>query len=208
MRLIKLFLILAVSVSLVGCIKRTVKKDNSNTNSTESIDGPRVIRDTIVKEIIIEKEIEPQGDIVQQQEPEQVKTPTPTHKVTSSTTKPRYEDKSDHYDRGNSGFFDQYQQSYDGDPNRNLKPTTRIVDDGAEDVSRKKEMIEKSLDALEKKNRDQKEEYERYERERQAANARAIQEAKEANKAQQQKKQNQSNSGKTLDTDLLLKNKR
>lgn len=205
MRPIKLILILAVSVSLMSCIKRTVKNDGLNANTIEALDGPRVIRDTIIKEIIIEKQVEPAVDIVQQ-EVEQPK-PVVTKPATTATTstKSRYEDRNDNYDRGNSGFFDKYQQNYDGDPNRNLKTTTRIVDDGSDDVNRKKEVIEKSLDALEKKNQQQKEEYERYERERQAANAKAIQDAKAANEAQQKAQQQKANKGKTLDTDLLLK---
>lgn len=200
MRLIKLFLILAVSVSLMSCIKRTVKNNGLNSNMIESLDGPRVIRDTIIKEIIIEKEVEPAIDIVQQQV-EQPKTTARTSS-TSASSSSRYEDRNDNYDRGNSGFFDEYQSTYTGDPNRNKKPITRIVDDGADDIDRKKEAIAKSLNVLEKRNQQQQQEYELMEKERQAANARAIEKAKQEQRNQQQKPK-----PKTLDTDLLLNNR-
>lgn len=206
MRLIKLILILAVStVSLMSCIKRTTPKDGSRASTIESLDGPRVIRDTIIKEIIVEKEVESiTTDIVLEQPKPTAPKPAYSSSNARSTSA---SDRNDNYDRSNSGFFDQYQNNYQGDPNRNLQPTTRIVneEDELDEIQRKKDAIEKSIEQVERINQQQIEDYERYERERQAANAKAIEKAKEEQRKQNEKKAKPK--GKTLDTDLLLNNR-
>lgn len=195
MRLINVFLILSMLGTLAtSCIKRIPKENRTDATVIDYMDGPRVIRDTIIKEVVIERgiEIEDTEDIVQVQQPK------PTSRAAASST-PRNDDR---YDRNNSGFFDQYQQNYQGDPNRNLKPTTRVV---GSDNSREIQAIEKTLERLEKENQVGLERQQEIEQERQRVNQQILENAREQENTQRQRQKPQ---GKTLDTDLLNNGRR
>lgn len=202
MRLFRLLLILSVFISLTtSCIKRIPKTEKVDAQAIESMEGPKVIRDTIIKEVIVEKEIinVDTEDIVQTQT---VAKPTAiTHTPTSRTTNSKGDDR---YDPNNSGFFDRYQQNYKGDPNRDLKPTRRVVTkDNSGDLDRQKAELSKSLDKLEEANKAEKERQVQLERERQALNQQLMQKAREEQQNQKPKPR-----GKTLDTDLLLNDRK
>lgn len=200
MRQFRLLMILSVFIALTtSCIKRIPKTEKVDAQAIESMEGPKVIRDTIIKEVIVEKEIidVDTEDIVQTQtvaKPAAV-TRTPASRATGSKG-------DDRYDPNNSGFFDAYQQNYKGDPNRNLQPTRRVVTkDNSGDLERQKAELAKSLDKLEEVNKAEKERQAQLERERQALNQQIMQKARE-------EQQNQKPRGKTLDTDLLLNDRR
>lgn len=200
MRLFKLLMILSVFVSLTtSCIKRIPKTEKVDAQVMESMEGPKVIRDTIIKEVIVEKDIinVDTEDIVQTQPV--AKPAATTHTTATRTTGSKGDDR---YDPNNSGFFDRYQQNYKGDPNKDLQPIRRVVTkDNSGDLERQKAELARSLDKLEEANNAEKERQAQLERERQALNQQIMQKAKE-------EQQNQKPRGKTLNTDLLLNDRR
>lgn len=200
MRLFKLLMILSVFVSLTtSCIKRIPKTEKVDAQVMESMEGPKVIRDTIIKEVIVEKDIinVDTEDIVQTKPI--AKPTTITHTPATRTTRSKGDDR---YDPNNSGFFDRYQQNYKGDPNKDLQPTRRVVTkDNSGDLERQKAELARSLDKLEEANNAEKERQAQLERERQALNQQIMQKAKE-------EQQNLKPRGKTLNTDLLLNDRR
>ncbi len=205
MKLSKLMIIAAiVTMMTTSCIKRIPKTD-SNTKMIESIDGPRAIKDTPIKEIEVEKNVD-ETDIIQTQEAEPVPAPKVAPAVrntrsTTATTSSRRDD--DRIDPNNSGFFDRYEQNWDGDPNRNMKTTTRTVQpQNNNNLEREKQQIAKSIELLEKQNQQNKAEFEQRQREIELKNQREIERARQ--EEQQQKQKQKAPKGKTLDTDPLL----
>lgn len=198
-------IILAVLVTMLAtsCIKRIPKTD-SNTKMIESIDGPRAIRDTPIKEVEVEK-VTDQTDIVkiQEEEPAPAPKPAPVVRNTQASHVAPARRNDDRVDPNNSGFFDRYQENWHGDPNRNLKTKTRTVqpqNDG--NLEREKEQIARSIEILEKQNQQNRLEFEQRQREIELRNQREIERAKQV-QAQQKQKQ-QAPKGKTLATDPLL----
>lgn len=200
MRHIRLILgLLLVTVLYTSCIER-VQKVNPQSNL---IDEPKVIRDTVVRVIYdTVKVVEP---VI----PVEPVAPQPVQRTTSSVSRSSYTPEIEDYDGTNSGFFDQYRSSFQGDPNAGIQQTTVVkkvvkTEGPSEDeIERQKEAIARSLDLLEQRNAQEKLRYQQMEQERKAYNEQAIKDAKAA-AAQQKTGSAQQTEAKTLDTNLLL----
>lgn len=204
MKLTKLLIILSFVFVVMSCIERQPRKDY-DANVIGSVDNvPRVIRDTIVIRDTVVKEAR---DVAQIQEP----APAPLKAKVGSRVD-GFKVEQDDYDRSNSGFFDQYLEDYKGDPNKDKKPTTtttttvKTIKSDVNDIERKKDAIERSLELLEQKNQQEQERYDQLEKERQDFNEKSLREAREEQKKQTQQKSQPR--GKTLDTDLFLNKKK
>lgn len=200
MKLFRLLLIISTSVMMMGCIERistNKKMESAYENAPRIIRDTIIIRDTVVREDVAE---------VEKVEPAQ----EPTVRRSSNTATTTYRRNDDDIDRSNSGFFDQYRESYAGDPNAGIeqRATKRVVQKGnAEEVERQRREMQESINLLEKRNAQEVQRQKELEREREAYNAKAVEDAKKQQEQQRQKQQQQNTGtrGKTLNTDLTLK---
>lgn len=198
MKLFRLLLITSLSITAIGCIERV--KTNKNSDAAYIENTPRVIKDTIIIRDTIVK-----GNVAEDPVVEMPKETVTSRPLSYSDRNDRRSE--DDYDGSNSGFFDNYRNQYQGDPNAGISntPTQKVVKTGnAEEIERKKASIEQSLNLLEQRNELEQQRYQELEKERQTFNEKAVQDAKEQQKKQQNQKQKATPRGKTLDTNILL----
>lgn len=207
MRIIRFLLLLSLPMMHISCIEISKKGSELNSSMIQPVEEPRVIRDTIVREVVVldtiytkEEEVSPKSKVV-----------APAPKTSVSTSSRTYNER-DGYDRSNSGFFDEYRNSYKGDPNKDLKPITKTVRSvSTEVIEAQKEELEKQIEQLEEANKKQKEHEKAINQNIKKYNEKVTKSVDEYNRQvdernrQSSQRNTQQSSGKnTLDTDLLL----
>lgn len=189
--LICLFLLTATQISCTGKTQKT--SSTGEKDIIQNIETPVVSRDTIVKQVVI-------IDTIRQEVKQEEVKQTPVTPVTSKTTeqpRPRYQ-RERKESNSSDGFFDGYKENFTGDPNKDLKPITKVVE--VDEALEKKKKLEEAIKKLEEKNKEQQEIQKRVNKEIEEYNR----QVDEENKAKDQQ-QTEQKKGKTLDTDLLIK---
>lgn len=191
--LICLFLLTATQVSCTGKTQKT--STNNEKEIIQNIETPVVSKDTIVKQVVI-------IDTIKQEVKQEVVKQTPATPTTSKPAeqpRPSYQ-REERQSNSSDGFFDGYKENFTGDPNKDLKPVTKVV--VVDEALEKKKKLEEAIKKLEEKNKEQQETQKRVNKEIEEYNKQVEEENKAKDEQQQQVEQKK---GKTLDTDLLIK---